>query len=382
MAHPAFTRGRSRDTARTRYSQLFMAHIHKQREHCCGNVAGTQSHPITPTRVLNVAQHLRYIFRSPPQAFLHGNRCATLTTMLAKRTLIPTVFAGAIVTALGGCSLQDYDYLGADNGKKDDTTGEETTAEDTTESETSSNSPDASVTSDTSSSAVSSSDTSITIETVSSHEPDASVSSESSMPVEAGLSSSSSSSAAPASSSSSEPASSSSDVPTEDPPLPVVVDPYNLILGASFENGPGDWVVLGNATLKVTTDKSRSGEKSMATVGRTHDWEGPSLEMLDILTPGESYIASAWVRPKSDKGATFHIVRKAICVDDAGVAETEQAEIYLQLGSTYTEGPWAQIVTPPFSMPNCDLQTFVLYVEGPPPGESFYMDDVSVVRAQ
>lgn len=161
-----------------------------------------------------------------------------------------------------------------------------------------------------------------------------------------------------------------------------MVDPYNLILGASFENGPGDWVALGGATLQVTTEKSRSGEKSLATVGRTQNWEGPSLEMIDILTPGESYIASGWVRMKADKGATFHIVRKAICVSDAGVAETDQSKIYLQLGATYTDTTWAQIVTPPFSMPDCDLQTFVLYFEGPGPSEAFYLDDVSVVRAQ
>lgn len=342
---------------------------------------GTRFNPFAPTRVLNVAQVVRYIFRSPPQAFLHGNRCATLTTMLAKRTLIPTVFAGAIVTALGGCSLQDYDYLGAENGNKDDTKDEETTEEQTTESQTSSNSPDASVTSDTSSATSSSVDTSITIETTSSHEPDASVSSESSSPVEAGPGNSSSSAAPSSSSTTSEPVT-SSDVPTEDPPLPVVVDPYNLITGASFENGPGDWVVLGNASLQVTTEKSRSGEKSMATVGRTQNWEGPSLDVLDILEPGESYIASGWVRTKSGNGATFHLVRKAICVNDAGVTETDDSKIYLQLGATYTEDAWGQIVTPPFTMPNCDLQTFVIYFEGPPAGEAFYLDDVSIVRAQ
>lgn len=166
-------------------------------------------------------------------------------------------------------------------------------------------------------------------------------------------------------------------------PGPVVVDPRNLLVGtnADCEGGRGEWTVLGGSVLVVSDSAAHTGAKGMLSQGRTQSWEGPTIELVGLLKPGRQYVASGWVRSEDGSGQPFHIVRKGICVGDGGVVETDDSEIYVQLASAYTSGDWVQLVSAPFTLPTCHLQTFAIYFEGPAPGKSFYLDDVSVVPA-
>lgn len=161
---------------------------------------------------------------------------------------------------------------------------------------------------------------------------------------------------------------------------PVVVDPNNLLTNASFEDGVGEWVGLANSTVETSATTAHTGEQSLQSVGRTQGWEGPSLEVKSLVQPGADYVVSGWVR-SANGGQPFHILRKALCVGDAGAAESSESYAYHQLAETYTNETWAELVTEPFTIPDCELETFVIFFEGPSQGESFYVDDVSLLPA-
>jgi hypothetical protein len=150
-----------------------------------------------------------------------------------------------------------------------------------------------------------------------------------------------------------------------------------LLSNASFEDGKGDWIPLGGAVLRVSRTTAHTGERSLQLGGRTQSWEGPSLDVTALVQPGQQYVASAWVRTASE-GQPFHIVRKAICAGDAGADGNGQGYIYAQLASTYAYGTWSQIVAAPFTVPDCELSSFAIHVEGPAPGATFFLDDVSL----
>ncbi len=304
--------------------------------------------------------------------------------MLAKRTTTPTVFSGAIaLAALYGCSLQDYDYLGEGNGAKTNEPTEE--PDETTQGSPSTDSSVETLTSETTSDVMSVPDASVTSDGTESEAGTAttSVETSSSPPVQTSENGASSSTVVETSA---PPADTTVVEETSDVwvPGPVVVDPDNLLTGTNtnFEGGVGSWTRLGGASISTTTAAAYTGARSLICQGRAQGaWEGPAINGLTILEAGKSYVVSGWVRTKDPEGQPFHIVRKAVCVTDAG-PETDDSKIYVQLVGGYTGTEWAQLVSEPFSMPDCDLQTFDIYFEGPPIGEAFYLDDVSIVLVQ
>jgi hypothetical protein len=162
-------------------------------------------------------------------------------------------------------------------------------------------------------------------------------------------------------------------------PPPVVIDPNNLFADPSFESGKGDWTTLGGAVLVPTASSSHTGEHSLLCAGRTETWEGPAIEALPLVERGKTYVVSGWVRLNGGTSAGLTIVRKAACLSDAGVAETDQSVIYGPLGSDLVRNDrWSQVVSTSFTVPDCELSTFLISFEGPRPGESFYLDDVSL----
>lgn len=301
--------------------------------------------------------------------------------MLAKRTTTPTVLSGAVaLLALYGCSLQDYDALGEGKppGPKTEETEDETS---TRETPSSSVNETVSSTAEESTSGV---DASVTTEEDSGVAETTQVSSSEVATSEPVTSSETPVTSEPATS---EPASSSSDVSSEPPP-PLVVE-GNLIQNSSFEQPvltgtlPGRWQVIGNAAAIVSSSISHTGNRSWQCAGRTANWEGPGIELRTILDPGLVYVARAWVRMDADSPATFHIVRKNVCVFDGAVEQDNDANrplIYTQLAAGFSTGnEWVYLESSPFTLRDCEVNSFVLYFEGPAAGESFYVDDVAVI---
>lgn len=302
--------------------------------------------------------------------------------MLAKRTTTPTVFSGALaLLALYGCSLQDYDALGEgkEPGPKTEETEDETSTRET---------PSSSVNETVSSTASESTmdvDASVTTEGDSGVGETTQVTSSEFVTSDTTTSSEVPTTDEPTSTS--EPTSSSSDE-SSGPPPPLVVE-GNEIQNSSFEQPvltgtlPGRWQVIGNAAAIVSNTVSHTGSRSWQCAGRTQNWEGPGINLLTILDPGITYVARAWVRMEANKPATFHMVRKALCMYEGGVEpenETTKPLIYNQLAAAFTVGDeWVQLESAPFTLRDCELNTFVLYFEGPGAGESFFLDDVAVI---
>lgn len=181
-------------------------------------------------------------------------------------------------------------------------------------------------------------------------------------------------------SSSSAPASSSDQPEETSGPPPVIVDPNNLIEHPSFEPGTPSflWTAAGGAVISMTTQAAHTGSRSLRCAGRVQGWEGPSIDVVSLVEPGQQYVVSGWVRSTDETGQPFHILRQATCEGDGGAATDPS---YVQLAATYTDDTWAQIVSEPFTVPDCSLTSFVIYFEGPAPGKVFDLDDVSLTVA-
>lgn len=309
------------------------------------------------------------------QAFVLGGRCVTLINMRAGQTTLSLALSGTVyIAASGGCSLQDYDYLGAGpSDSKSDESSETSSSSETSETSSTSSTSEGSSDAGTAATSSSSVETSSVVDASLSSSGDAEAPSDTQSTVPMSTSSEVEGGA---------PSSSSSDVTSSEPLPPLVVE-GNVLTNPNFENGLPPWLALGKATLQASPAAAHTGAKGAVCASRTQTWEGPSVNVLSLVEPGQQYVMSAWVRTTSKYGAEFHIARKAVCIFDGGIENDQEAAVYKPLVSTYAfPEEWTQIATAPFdpfAERNCDLNSFILYIEGPRAGETFHMDDVSLV---
>jgi Carbohydrate binding domain len=172
----------------------------------------------------------------------------------------------------------------------------------------------------------------------------------------------------------------SSDVTSGDSYEPPLVVDGNLLQNPDFETEVEPWYVMGDAQIARTTAEAHTGYASLSCVGRTQAWEGPAVSVLSLMTPGALYVMRAWVKAEYPSGAVFHIVAFSPCITDAGGGASD-SESYTQIAAAFsTADEWVQLETVPFSLKDCGPEELVLYIEGPTPGTSFYLDDVSLVE--
>lgn len=68
-----------------------------------------------------------------------------------------------------------------------------------------------------------------------------------------------------------------------------------IIFSEDFETGGSSFTGRGSANAEVISDKANSGSKSLLTTGRTAHWNGPIIDVSDIIIPGETYTVEAYV---------------------------------------------------------------------------------------
>src|SRR4051812_37084273 len=74
-------------------------------------------------------------------------------------------------------------------------------------------------------------------------------------------------------------------------PAPVIV------LTNDFEDGTAQgWAPRGAAVVAPSTTVAHGGTGSLGVTGRAAAWQGPALDVLDVLAEGTQYTVSAWVR--------------------------------------------------------------------------------------
>jgi len=147
--------------------------------------------------------------------------------------------------------------------------------------------------------------------------------------------------------------------------------PKNLIFNPGFEAGSSRWSAIGSCTVAQSTDNPRSGQVCLLIANRTESWQGPGYDLVGTLSATKTYIATVWARV-ADGSSPVNLTYKHRCADDAGDPS------YTPIGSNLVTTNWTE-VTASFTVPDCVLVDSLLYVEGPPAGTDFYIDDTSLM---
>lgn len=152
-----------------------------------------------------------------------------------------------------------------------------------------------------------------------------------------------------------------------------VLGAENLLSNPGFESGSlDDWFNYGECSVSVVTASPHSGSYCAYVSDRVEDWNGVAQELVDELSIGSYYNISAWVKVEGLQSADLIMtVRRT----DNGETNYDRVT-----AAAVQPGQWTQI-SGPYQVTGSSLSELQLYVEGPPVGVNFYVDDVSVVEA-
>ncbi len=141
-----------------------------------------------------------------------------------------------------------------------------------------------------------------------------------------------------------------------------------------FEDGtPQGWQGRG-ATITVVTDTVHTGDYALLTIGRTAGWNGPALNVLNLLKVGATYEISGCIRLAA--GASPARTNFALAYTVGGSTS------YPWLGSVNntTAEAWS-CMTGSFKYAT-QADTLVLYAESGDATVSFYIDDVTILMTE
>jgi endo-1,4-beta-xylanase len=147
------------------------------------------------------------------------------------------------------------------------------------------------------------------------------------------------------------------------------------IVQHDFENGTTQgWAPRGSVTLANVTEAAASGTHSLRTSGRTAAWNGPSLDILPLLSPSTVYRFRASGRLVAGEPAT-QLIMTVQRTPSGGSTTYEQVAATAATGAT--DAAWVTFEgTYSIAGSNSEL---LLYVESPSASASFYIDDFSIV---
>ncbi len=146
------------------------------------------------------------------------------------------------------------------------------------------------------------------------------------------------------------------------------------VLQHTWEDGTVQgWVPRGSALLTNTTEVANTGTHSLKTTGRTAGFNGPSLNVLPLLSPGTIYQVTAAVRLVAGEAPTQLIVT----VQRTPSGGTNQFDrIVASDANGVTDAGWVTLQGQyGFSG---DVTGLTLYVESASPTAAFYVDDFSI----
>ena len=141
----------------------------------------------------------------------------------------------------------------------------------------------------------------------------------------------------------------------------------------SFESGHVGWIPFGMSTILDVSTGARSGSKCILASGRSESWMGPSFPALNLLTPGTSYLMTAWLRMVTAPD-TVQMTLKNYC-------DTATDPEYRPVASVLVGTEWTKIEGV-LDIPNCQLLELTPYFEGPLADADFWVDDVTIAPIQ
>ena len=145
------------------------------------------------------------------------------------------------------------------------------------------------------------------------------------------------------------------------------------VFTADFEDQTTDgFFPFGNPTVAVSNAQANTGSFSLLTTNRTQTFEGPGVNLLGTLTPGQPYLIKVAARLDQSQNPSANLQLTVM-----SVANGSQAFTAVGTGTVNTSG-WTTIqgvYTPPAS----GLTTLIAYVEAPSDATaSYYIDTFSV----
>ncbi len=146
-----------------------------------------------------------------------------------------------------------------------------------------------------------------------------------------------------------------------------VADEPIVVSTSDFEDGTAQgWAGRAAETVAPSTAVAHGGTTSLAVTGRTATWQGPSLDILDIVDKGTAYTITAWVRTAAGTdNARLSVERRS-----AGVAAYDQV-----VGNTaVNSGAWTQL-TGRYTLAT-DVEFLRVYVETASGTGDLFLDDV------
>lgn len=144
----------------------------------------------------------------------------------------------------------------------------------------------------------------------------------------------------------------------------------NLVRSGSFETDAAGFGGFGTAGVTLTTANPHTGKKSALGAGRTASWQGPAVNLTDLVLPAFEYDASAFARVAGAENATVSMSLKTQCSGQSATYQSLHA-------AGVSASDWTQLAAR-FTVPNCTLQEVTLYFEGPAAGVDIALDDVAV----
>ena len=145
----------------------------------------------------------------------------------------------------------------------------------------------------------------------------------------------------------------------------------SVVIGNDFEDGnAGKWLPFGNCSIAVDNTNGHGGTTSLKTTDRVRNYEGPSIQSSDMLTPGSEYNVSGWVYLYADSPQTISYTLKTL--DSFGT------DTYSQVASAEIEPQQWVNVTGSIIVPE-EALTSLLYVECANETVDFAIDDFYVL---
>jgi carbohydrate binding protein with CBM4/9 domain len=89
----------------------------------------------------------------------------------------------------------------------------------------------------------------------------------------------------------------------------------NLLTNGNFDTGPTLWAPVGNCSTALSTTDARSADSCLMTTNRTQLWEGPGYPLNGVLTAGSTYRVAVWVRAEAGS-YSMNLTYKKRCTED------------------------------------------------------------------
>ncbi|KRP30069.1 MAG: hypothetical protein ABS28_02935 [Cryomorphaceae bacterium BACL22 MAG-120619-bin32] len=163
-------------------------------------------------------------------------------------------------------------------------------------------------------------------------------------------------------------------------PVTPTSNPDEIVV-SDFEEKIGAWVSFGNANLTLSTDQFKSGSKSLFVSNRQYNYSAPKLALDGLLTVGETYTFSVWVKLVAGVSGTSQItIKKQI----NGIV----SYIDLTTAVTASDGSWTQLTadyTYDVAVGNYVDDYIFVYIKGPSTatiaeGKHYYIDNFSLLK--